>query len=426
MPSSKRTRAVLAALAAAFCCGTARAADEYDRLQVGVQADGRIVVPTNQILNPAGRQVTFPGRPVDLALTADGKTLVVKNLRNLVFVNVATGKVKQTLAPTVKRGRKAAGFSVVGLIANGERIHVTDAVDALHTFRRQPDDSYQWECAIPLNTPKKLKGPPHPAGIARLSDRELLVTATRCNNVQVLDLSNGTVSDEIPVGVAPYSLRVIGQRVYVSNWGGDPPGQDDPQAKTSGTPVRIDPGTGVANHGSVSVLGRKEGKWTQLKTIRVGLHPSGLAVSRRGGLLYVANACSDTVSVIDTKKDRVIETIRCRPEKRLPFGSGCNAVALSPDGGTLYVANGTNNCLAVVRSGEGSAEGEGDAPGRRPKQSRVEGLIPTGWYPGAVLVSADGKRLFVANVKGHGALAQPKERAGASARTRTITSAACR
>ena len=47
----------------------------------------------------------------------------------------------------------------------------------------------------------------------------------------------------------------------------------------------------------------------------------------------------------------MVETIPCRPEGSLPFGSGSNALALSPDGGTLYVANGTNNCVAVVRLG---------------------------------------------------------------------------
>ena len=36
------------------------------------------------------------------------------------------------------------------------------------------------------------------------------------------------------------------------------------------------------------------------------------------------------------------------------------------------------------------------------------GLIPTGWYPGGVLLSPDGKTLFVANVKGHGSLSQPR------------------
>src|SRR5262249_15352770 len=142
----------------------------------------------------------------------------------------------------------------------------------------------------------------------------------------------------------------------VSNWGGDPPGKDDPQAPSSKTPVKIDPKTGVANHGSVSVLGLVEGQWQQLKTIAVGLHPSGMCVSAGGKFVYVANATGDTVSVIDSKKNEVVETIPCRPEARLPFGSGCNAVALSPGGETLYVANGSNNCVAVVRLGDDAVE----------------------------------------------------------------------
>src|SRR5262249_33641234 len=127
-------------------------------------------------------------------------------------------------------------------------------------------------------------------------------------------------------------------------------------------------------------------------------------------LVYVANANSDTVSVIDTRTDTVVETISCRSEHRLPFGSGTNALALSPGGEILYAANGTNNCVAVVQLGAISSDGPGAAP--RPKSSRLLGLIPTGWYPGAVLRSDDGGKLFVANVKGHGSLAErrPKEK----------------
>src|SRR5437870_2835662 len=89
--------------------------DGEDRLKVGVQPDGRIVVPTNQILKPAGKQVLFPGRPVALLPLDGGKTLVVLNKNNLVFLDPATGAIKQTLASKV-------GFSVVGLAAAGERI----------------------------------------------------------------------------------------------------------------------------------------------------------------------------------------------------------------------------------------------------------------------------------------------------------------
>ena len=35
-------------------------------MKVGPQPDGSILVPSNQLLNPAGFQVYLPGRPVDL------------------------------------------------------------------------------------------------------------------------------------------------------------------------------------------------------------------------------------------------------------------------------------------------------------------------------------------------------------------------
>ena len=91
-----------------------------------------------------------------------------------------------------------------------------------------------------------------------------------------------------------------------------------------------------------------------------------------------------------------------------PLRQWQQCAAVSPDGGTLYVANGTNNCLAVVHLG--TVAFDADPSERRPEKSSVAGLIPTGWYPGAVLVSSDGKQLYVANIKGHGSLSQPRPR----------------
>jgi YVTN family beta-propeller protein len=405
--------------------GPALGADEGETLKVGRQPDGRVVVPTNQILEPAGKQVTFPGRPVDMALAEDGATLVVKNMRDLVFIDVAAARIRQTLdlakdnqpgitlnevlkKPIGDDGKPhppyPAGFSVVGLVVQGDRVYASDSQDQVRVARRRADGRYRWEPGLEVFPPKG-GGLADPAGLARPSARELWVTSTRGNNVQLLDLVTGLAVQAVPVGVAPYGVCCPRpDRCYVSNWGGDPPGRDDSQALSSGTPVRTDD-RGIADRGTVSVLGPEPGRWRQLKTIPVGLHPSGLAVSPRGRFVYVANANSDSVSVIDTRGDEVVETVRCRPEARLPFGSGANAVAVSPDGGTLYVAEGTNNCVAVVRLGSRSAEG--DAAGR-PAESIVAGLIPVGWYPGAVVLSADGKKLFVANVKGVGSLSQPR------------------
>ncbi|MCI0461048.1 MAG: SMP-30/gluconolactonase/LRE family protein, partial [Gemmataceae bacterium] len=386
----------LAVLGLVLCLGVQ--ADDRDRLSVGIQPDGRIVVPTNQILKPAGKQVTFPGRPVDLALIEDGRTLVVKNMRGLVFVDLATASIRQTLA-------SSTGFSVVGLAMQGERVYVSDARDHVRIAERRPDGGYQWLQSLELAKPQ-VGGAAHPAGLTLDARGYLWVTSTRGNSVQRFNPGTGQVEETVPVGVAPYMLCFLGpDRCYVSNWGGDPPGKDDPQALSSGTPVRVDPRTSIGNQGTVSVLTLANGHWRQRNTIPVGLHPSGLAWSRSGRFLYVANASSDTVSVVDTKTDTVVETISCRPARRLPFGSGVNALALSPDGATLYAANGTNNCVAVVRLGTKATESA--TPGQSPASS-LAGLIPTGWYPGAIVVAPDGKKLFVANVKGHGALSRQR------------------
>src|SRR5207245_6236929 len=50
---------------------------------------------------------------------------------------------------------------------------------------------------------------------------------------------------------------------------------------------------------------------------------------------------------------------------------------------------------------------EGETKGRL-QESKLAGLIPTGWFPGAVLPTADGKTLYVANIKGVGSLSQPR------------------
>src|SRR5262245_51376085 len=131
-------------------------ADERDRLKVGLQPDGRIVVPTNQILQPAGKQVTFPGRPVDLLLIEDGKTLVAKNMKNLVFIDAATGAVKQTLALTTTKGLSGA-FSAVGLVTAGDRILATDSQNHVR-IASKTGDVYAWTDAFPVKGPTGITG----------------------------------------------------------------------------------------------------------------------------------------------------------------------------------------------------------------------------------------------------------------------------
>ena len=232
-------------------------ADQQERLQVGLQPDGRVVVPTNQILQPAGVQVLFPGRPVDLALLDGGRTLVVKNLKNLVFIDVATGRVRQTLASPV-------GFSVVGVLAHARQVYVTDVKDHLRVATRNADGLYEWKDPVELDKPRA-GGSVHPAGIAAHSANAVWVASTRGNSVQFVNVTTGKVEQVVGVGVAPYAVCCPRAGLcYVSNWGGDPPREGDAQAPSSGTPTRVDE-RGIASQGTVSVLELEGGKWRQVK-----------------------------------------------------------------------------------------------------------------------------------------------------------------
>jgi YVTN family beta-propeller protein len=114
--------------------------------------------------------------------------------------------------------------------------------------------------------------------------------------------------------------------------------------------------------------------------IHVTGQPNRMTLNAAQTFLYVAEDQSDTVDVIDTVKNAVVETIpvvaSVVPSPVAQYkGANPNSVTLSePDEKQLYVTNGNLNCIAVVALG-GTNSGD-----------HVVGLIPTGWYPNSVSV----------------------------------------
>jgi len=99
------------------------AKDKFNKKSfVGKQNDGSYIVPTSQIIDPAGTTVTFPGRPVDLALNPDETILAVKNLKDIVFFNTQNQTIKQTL--NLPEGGNT--FTGIHWSDNGERVWTTD------------------------------------------------------------------------------------------------------------------------------------------------------------------------------------------------------------------------------------------------------------------------------------------------------------
>jgi len=381
-------------------------------MKVGPQPDGTILVPTNQLLSPAGFQLLLPGRPTDLALSPDGNLLAVKNMDDVVLVRMRDRAVLQTL-PIEKGGQ---GFTGILFSPDGQRLYATDSEGRILVAAPAQGGAWQWQAPILLPGPgtsdsgrsgfrsnDPARNPSSPGGMALNPERqEIWVTLSRNNAVGIVDLSSGDLT-LIPVGMAPYTV-LLGKdhKAYVSNWAGRKPVPGESTASSSGSSVLVNRETGVASSGTVSVvdaLARRE-----TAQIEVGLHPSGMAFNSDRSRLFVANANSDTVSVIDTATDSVVETISVKAEGPLPFGSAPNALAVSSDGSTLWVANGTENAICVVSLGP-SSRGL-NTTGR---SSRVRGSVPTGWYPSCVLPDQKRGVLIVANTKGIGSRNPPTD-----------------
>jgi YVTN family beta-propeller protein len=376
---------------------------------VGVQPDGTTLTPVGQRLTPAGTQIEVDDRPLGMALSPNHQLLAVVTGSNfasraLHLIDVSTGTLKQTISIN-------NSFVGVGFSPSGNKIYVGGGTNDVKVFSLTAGGTYA--AAVPPTIPVT-PGSPAPSGLSVSPDgTRVYVALNQANAVAVIDTATSAVVTRVAVGTYPYTTVVSadGSKVYVTNWGGKIPTASD---FTDGmNPVVVDRRTGIPVSGTVSVIDTASNHL--LKTIDVGLHPTGMALSPRGDRVYVTNANSDTVSVIDTFRDAVVKTLSVGgvgpgagpgegpgnghgPASAALLGASPNAVAVSPDGRTLYVANASQNAVAVV-----------DVNG--PANDAVRGLIPTGWYPTVVALNATGDELFIGNGYGFGSIA-PATRPG--------------
>jgi YVTN family beta-propeller protein len=349
------------------------------------------VVTTGQSITPAGTQSVFSGR-VHAAMF--GRT------DNVIYVALSSGDVYKLdwrankVLAVVHGGRNPGMQGLVLDPASGEPLmsavisigigryaetaiqllRITGGEEKLITTRLGTFAAGEVSAASEKND----------AG-----ERLVGVALTFNDSLAVVDLESGKVKGTVKTGIAPFGVKLnrAGTVAYVSNWGGRFPGPHD-LTRTTGMRPGADRAVvdqrGIASTGTVSRVDLATMKVTN--NIETGLHPTAMAWDEAHARLYVANSNSDTVTVIDTQSNKVAHTFPIAPFDRKAEGVAPNALAVSADGKTLYVACGGINAVAVMRADDG----------------RIEGLIPTAWYPNDLRLSPDGNYLLVANLMGVG------------------------
>jgi len=388
-----------------------------DSAIIGKQADGTYFVPTGQTLNPAGKNLSFDGRPIEMALRPDGKMIALMCQRGTRLFDTQTQQFLPDLVP--------GSHNLGGIVwsRDGHTLYSTGKVAATRrngaasppgvVYVTHFDESGKATQTKPIGFELKSRIKPNrsakdsqPCGLALSPDEKTLyVTLFNNGTLAAVDLSTydpktgDATSTEVPVGSSPERVVVSrdGSKLFVANRGGKSPEAGD--TMDDDDPVVVDPKTYKAATGTVSVVNTKqmaEEDKAVTKSIPVGLQPTDMIFSPNGNRLFVANANNDSVSVIDPHTDAVVETIATSPAPGGLAASSPNGLAISKDGGTLYVTLGGDNAVAVIALDK---EAGGIAPA-----TRIAGLIPTAWFPLGVVLSPEGNSLYIANSKGIGSL----------------------
>jgi len=318
-----------------------------------------VKLPNGWSLSPAGISFALGDLPLNIAVSPSKTLMAVTNngqsVQSIQLIDPESEKVLHSLVvPKSWYGLKfsadekylyAAGGHdnwIYQLEINNERLIIKDTIKL----------GKKWPNRI------------GPAGMDIDDVKQLLYVVTRENkSLYIINLKTKQVQQQISLSSEAYTCLLSPDKktLYISLWGRNKVMAWD-------------------------LVAQRKKEWP------VGDNPNEMCLTKDGRYLYVANALDNSVSVIDTREGRVLETLNAALFPDAPSGSTSNGVALSDDEQTLYVANADNNCLTVFDV-------------EKPGQSESEGFIPVGWYPTNVKVIKD--KIYVSNGKGFSSQANP-------------------
>ena len=186
----------------------------------------------------------------------------------------------------------------------------------------------------------------------------VLLNGWREQGIQVVDRATGRVLQTVPLPAVFLGITFSpdGKSLYVSG------GNED-------VIYRFDWQGGRATLADSIALAAKEKGKSGTR------YPAGIAISRDGGTLYVAENLGDRLAVVDIAARRVVQRF---PTEKYPYG-----VVVGVDG-TVYVSAWNGWTVSAFPARPNGSLGDGTQ-------------IKVGRHPSALLLSANGSRLFVAS-----------------------------
>lgn len=319
-----------------------------------------VKLPNGWSLSPAGKSIPLGDLPLNIAVSRTKKYIAVTNngqsVQSIQLIDSKTEKISDNVViPKSWFGLKFSGDEKFLYASAGNDNQILKY--SVRNGKLILTDSL----ILGTKWPNRIS----PAGIEIDDARQLMYVVTKEDNaLYILDLQTKKILSKTMLHGEAYSCMLSTDKkdLYITCWGCD----------------------------KLIVFDTKNREISN--EISVGDNPNDMCLSKNGEFLFVANANDNSVSVINTKKQAVIETLDAALYPNSPSGSTSNGVALSADEKTLYIANADNNCLAVFDVS-------------KPGFSKSKGFIPVGWYPTNVKVI--GNKIFVANGKGFSSKANP-------------------
>ncbi|RNL52104.1 bifunctional YncE family protein/alkaline phosphatase family protein [Pedobacter jejuensis] len=334
----------------------------YSQLPGKIENTKQVLLPNGWKLSPAGHSITLGDLPLNMQVSSSGKFIAITNNgQSTQSIQLIDAKTESLLdEKIIRKSWYGLAFSKdeKHLYASGGNDNVIINY-SIKNNRFADSDTIKLGESWPKN---KIS----PAGIAINKLNTKLYTVTKeDSSLYIINPIGKRILKKIQLPAIAYSCTLSPDetKIYVSLWGGR----------------------------AVAVVNLIEEKIANL--IPVGDHPNELLLNKKGNYLFVANANDNTVSVINTATNKVIETIATTLYATQLTGSTTNGLALSMNEKSLFIANADNNCLAVFDVSQ-------------PGNSQSQGFIPVGWYPTNVKVI--GNKILVTNGKGNTSLANPQ------------------